>query len=127
MKMFETMHEAFKEQKLFCPTPTTRYYGSMVGMEVFWPFKDLSLNDELDITMLDYDDLIMDGANNFSKKRVSCKDDSLPNGLRPEKNFDLRIWVIQFRTLCNEELCGEGSIPLRIICKALHAILVLIQ
>ncbi len=31
----ETMHEAFKEQKLFCPTPTTKYCRSMVGMEVF--------------------------------------------------------------------------------------------
>jgi hypothetical protein len=31
----ETMHEAFKEQKLFCPTPTAKYCRSMVGMEVF--------------------------------------------------------------------------------------------
>jgi hypothetical protein len=49
----ETMHEAFKERKLFCLAPTTRYCESMVGMEVFWPFKDLSLNDELVITVLD--------------------------------------------------------------------------
>ncbi len=31
----EIVHEAFEEQKLFCPTPTTKYYRSMVGMEVF--------------------------------------------------------------------------------------------
>ncbi len=31
----ETVHEAFEEQKLFCPTLTTKYYTLMVGMEVF--------------------------------------------------------------------------------------------
>jgi hypothetical protein len=28
----ETMHEAFEEQKLFCPTPIAIYYGLTVGM-----------------------------------------------------------------------------------------------
>jgi hypothetical protein len=49
----ETMHEAFEEQKLFCLAPIARYCGSMVGMASFWPFKDLSLNDQLVITVLD--------------------------------------------------------------------------
>lgn len=47
MVSIETMHETFEEQKLFCPTLTTKYCGSMVGMEVLWPFKDVSLNEEL--------------------------------------------------------------------------------
>jgi hypothetical protein len=46
-----TVHEAFKERKLFCLAPTTRYCMSIVGMEVFWPFKDITLNDELIVTM----------------------------------------------------------------------------
>jgi len=49
---FETVHEVFEEQKLFCPTPKTKYCKLVVGMEVFWPFKDVSLNDELVVTML---------------------------------------------------------------------------
>ncbi len=56
----ETVHEALEEQKLFCLAPTTRYCGSMIRMEVFWPFKDLLLNDELAIMVLDQGYLIME-------------------------------------------------------------------
>jgi hypothetical protein len=45
----ETVHEAFEERKLL----TTKYCKLMVGMEVLWPLKDVSLNDELVVTMLD--------------------------------------------------------------------------
>ncbi len=47
MASIETMHEAFEKQKLFCPTPIAKYCESMIGMEVFWPFKNVFLNDEL--------------------------------------------------------------------------------
>jgi len=81
MVLIETVHEAFKERKLFCPTPTTKYSKSTIRMEVFWSFKDLSLNDELAITVFDHGDVTMHGVNNLTKKRVSCRDNSLPNGL----------------------------------------------
>ncbi len=68
----------------------------------------------------------MDGVNNLSKKQVSCKDDSLPNGLQPEKIVDIRIWVIQFRTCVMKNYMEKRVIPLRIMCKAPHIILVLI-
>jgi len=48
-----TVHEAFKELKLFCPIPTTKYCGLELKMEVFWPLKDVFLNDELDVTTFD--------------------------------------------------------------------------
>ncbi len=65
-----TMHEAFEERMLFCPTPTTRYCGLAIGMGVFWPFKDVLLNDELAVIMFDQGDLTMDGMNNLVKKWV---------------------------------------------------------
>jgi hypothetical protein len=51
--LIETMHEAFEKWKLFCLVSIAKYCGSIVGIEVFWPFKDLLLNYELVITMLD--------------------------------------------------------------------------
>jgi len=69
--LIEILHKAFEKWKLFCPTSIAKYCGSTVGMEDFWPFKDLSLNDELAIMMLDQNDLTMDGVNNLVKKLVS--------------------------------------------------------
>jgi hypothetical protein len=46
--LIEIVHKAFEHQKLFCLVPTMRYCELAVGMEVFWPFKDLSMNDEVD-------------------------------------------------------------------------------
>ncbi len=44
----EIVFEAFEHRKLFCVVPTMRYNKLVVGMEVFWPFKDLSImNDEV--------------------------------------------------------------------------------
>ncbi len=86
--LIETVHEAFKERKLFCPAPTTKYCRSTIRMEVLWSFKDLSLNDELVVTVFDHGDVTMDGMNNLMKKRVSCRDNSLPNGLRPDNIVD---------------------------------------
>jgi hypothetical protein len=64
----ETVHDAFEERKLFCLAPTTTCCGLAIGMMVFWPSKDLSLNDELVIKMFNQGDLIMDGVNNLAKK-----------------------------------------------------------
>ncbi len=36
---------AFEERKLFILMPTARYFGLAIGMEIFWPFKKLSLDD----------------------------------------------------------------------------------
>jgi hypothetical protein len=105
----ETLHEAFKEWKLFYPIPTTKHCKSTVGMEVFWHFKDVLLNDELVVMVLDQGDLTMDGVNNFVKKRISYKDDSLPDGLQLENIIDFENMGNAVQDLCNEELQGEGS------------------
>jgi hypothetical protein len=39
--LIEGVFDTFEEHKLFSPTLTARYFGSIVGMEVFWPLKDL--------------------------------------------------------------------------------------
>ncbi len=59
------VHGAFKDRKLFCPTPTTRYCGWNGG---FWALKDVSLNDESDVMMLDQSNLTMCVVNNIAKK-----------------------------------------------------------
>ncbi len=88
MVSIETVHEAFEEQKLFCPTSIARYCRSTVGMEVFWPFKDVSLNVELVVIVFDKGNLTMHAMNNLANKRVSCKDESLFDGLQPENIVD---------------------------------------
>jgi hypothetical protein len=71
------VNEDCEQRKLFCPVPNVRYYGSTMGIEVFLPYKYLSMNDE-EVTMVkDQCHVIVDGVNNFLKKQVSCKDDSL--------------------------------------------------
>jgi hypothetical protein len=77
----EVVHEAFEEWKLVCPTPITRYCRLTIRMEVFWPLKDISLNDELVVTMFDRGDLTMYMVNNLVTKQISCRDDSLLDGL----------------------------------------------
>jgi hypothetical protein len=39
--LIEGVFDTFEERKLFNPTLTTRYFGSIVGMEVLRPLKDL--------------------------------------------------------------------------------------
>jgi hypothetical protein len=43
-----------------------------------------------------------------------------------KKLLILRIWVIKFRTCVMRNYMEKGVIPLRIVCKALHAISVII-
>ncbi len=65
------MHDVFEEWKLFCPTPTMKYCGPTIKMEVFGPLKDMFLNDQLDVMVFDQGDLTMHTVNNITKKRVS--------------------------------------------------------
>ncbi len=51
--LIEIVHEDCEQWKLFYIVPIVRYYGSMIEMEVFWPCKDLSMNDEVVDTMLE--------------------------------------------------------------------------
>ncbi len=105
----EIVHVDLEEQKLFCLAPATTYCGSTIRMEVFWPFKDLSLNDELAIMVLDQGDLTMDGVNNFMKKRISCRDNSLLNGLWPKNIIDFENIGNTVQDLFNKKLHGKGS------------------
>jgi len=78
-------------------------------MEVFWACKDVFFNDELVVTVLDYGDLTMHVINNYMKKQVSCRDDSLPDGLQPENIVDFENMNNIVQDLCNEELHGKGN------------------
>jgi hypothetical protein len=44
--LIEVVNEDCEQQKLFCLVPNVRYYGSTMGIEVFWPCKCLLMNDE---------------------------------------------------------------------------------
>jgi hypothetical protein len=47
--LIEVVFEAFEEHKPFIWTLVGRYFGSTIGMEVFWPLKDLSTDDVMTI------------------------------------------------------------------------------
>jgi hypothetical protein len=51
----------------------------------------------------------MDGVNNLSKKRVSCRDDALAMNFRVENIGDMENMGNRIEDLCNEELNGEMS------------------
>ncbi len=53
MVLIEIVHEDCEQWKLFYIVPIARYCMSMIGMEVFWPCKDLSMKDEVVDTMLE--------------------------------------------------------------------------
>jgi hypothetical protein len=84
-----------------------RYYRLVVGIEVFWPCKYLSVNDEEVVMARDQCQVIVDGVNVFSKKRISCKDDSLPKSSWAKNIRDVENMGNRVEDLCNEELCGE--------------------
>ncbi len=77
MVLIEDVNEDCEHCKLLCLVPSVRYYESMVGIKVFWPYKYLSMNDEKVATTRDQCHMIVDGVNNLSKKWISCKDDSM--------------------------------------------------
>jgi hypothetical protein len=51
----------------------------------------------------------MNGVNNLAKKRISCRDDSLPDGLWPENIIDFENMGNIVEDLCNEKLCGKRN------------------
>jgi hypothetical protein len=77
MVLIEVVNEDCEQWKLLCPIPSVKYYESIVGIDVFWPYKYLSMNDEEVMMVRDQCHVIVDGANYLLKKQVSCKDDSL--------------------------------------------------
>ncbi len=81
------MHEDFEQWKLLCLVTIGGYYGLVVRIEMFWPCKDLLMNDEVVDMMIVQGHLTMDGVNNFAKKQVSCKDNSLLKSFQA-KNID---------------------------------------
>jgi hypothetical protein len=64
----EAENEDCEQQKLLCPIPSVRYYESKVGIEAFWAYKYLSMNDEDVMMAKDQCHVIVDGVNNLSKK-----------------------------------------------------------
>ncbi len=68
MVLIEDVNEDCEHCKLLCLVPSVRYYESMVGIKVFWPYKYLSMNDERVATTRDQCHMIVDGVNNLSKK-----------------------------------------------------------
>jgi hypothetical protein len=50
--LIESMNEDCGKWKLFFPVLSARYYRSIVGMEVFWPYTYLSMNDEVIETVI---------------------------------------------------------------------------
>ncbi len=65
--LIEGVFDTFEECKLFILTPTTRYFGLVVRMEIFWPLKDLSM-DNIIVTKLEQCFATMDNCNNLGKK-----------------------------------------------------------
>ncbi len=47
------MVEEFEQQRLFCLTPPTQYYGSLVGNDCFWHARDISMLEEEVIFLLE--------------------------------------------------------------------------
>ncbi len=78
MVLFVAMFKHFEQHKFFFPTPTTKYYMSIIGIKVFWRFKDLSLNDYVDDTGLPQGGPSINEFNNLEKKQISCLNDGLP-------------------------------------------------
>jgi len=68
----------------------------------------------------------MDGVNNLVKKQVSCMDDSLLDGLQLENIVDFENMGNIVQDLCMMNYMEKGVILQRMVCKVLHANLVLI-
>jgi hypothetical protein len=68
MVLIKVVNEECEQWKLFCLVPSARYCGLVIGIEVFWPCKCLSMNDKVVDMMINRCYVIMDGANNLSKK-----------------------------------------------------------
>ncbi len=69
----------------------------------------MSLSDELVVMVFDQRDPTMDGVNNLVKKKVSCKDNLVPNSLRLENIIDCENMGNTVENLYIEELHGKQS------------------
>jgi hypothetical protein len=65
----EGVCDAFEEHKLFILMLATRYFGSIIGMEVLWPLKDLSVDNVITIKFKQCC-AITYGCNDLGEKRV---------------------------------------------------------
>ncbi len=66
--LIEIVNEDYEHWKLLCQVLSVRYCKSMMGIEIFWPCKYLSMNDEKVAMAKDQCHVIVDGVNNLSKK-----------------------------------------------------------
>ncbi len=118
------MHEDCEQWKLFCLV--VRYYKLTVGIVVFWPYKDLLMNDEVVDRMIVQGHITMDGVNNLTKKQVSCKDNSLLESFEAKNIDGFKNMGNIVEDKCNEKLHGKIVISLRMVWKALMGSLGLI-
>jgi hypothetical protein len=91
----------------------------MVGIVVFWPCKDLLMNDEVVDMMIVQGHITMDGVNNLTKKQVSCKDNSSLESFEAKNIDGFKNMGNIVEDKCNEELHGKIVISLRMVWKAL--------
>jgi len=54
----------------------------------------------------------MDAMNNLTKKQVSCRNNSSPDGLWRKNIVDFKNMGNTIQDLCNEDLHGKGSYTL---------------
>ncbi len=76
------------------------------------PSKYLLMNDEVVKTTIKQCHVIMDGVNNLSKKRVSCRDNALAENFQAKDIVDVENMGNTFEDLHNEELHGEMNLYL---------------
>ncbi len=93
---------------------------------MFWPYKDLLMNDEVVDRMIVQGHITMDGVNNLTKKQVSCKDNSLLESFEAKNIDGFKNMGNIVEDKCNEKLHGKIVISLRMVWKALMGSLGLI-
>ncbi len=67
MVLIEIVNEDCEQWKLLYPILSVRYFRSIIGMEVFWPCKNLLMNDEV-VEMSIKQGHVIINVNNLSKK-----------------------------------------------------------
>jgi hypothetical protein len=70
--LIEGVLDTFEEGKLFMLMPIVRYFESIVGMEVFWPLKDLFMDNVVITKELKQCCATTNNFNNLGKKQVLC-------------------------------------------------------
>jgi hypothetical protein len=70
--LIEGVFDTFEERKLFMLMLDVKHFESIVGMEVFWPLKDLSMDNVVITTKLEQCCATTNNCNNLGKKQVLC-------------------------------------------------------